>query len=97
MKRSFFLLILLPVLVSLHAQPLQYPVTKKTDSADNYFGTQVADPYRWLENDNSDETKAWVKEENKVTFGFLDKIPFRDQFKKRMLALNNFAKYSAPV
>ena len=96
MKKLFFLIILVTVVCSTQSQSLQYPPTKKTDTTDNYFGTTVPDPYRWLENDNSEETKAWVKEENKVTFDYLEKIPFREAFKKRMLALNNYAKFSAP-
>ena len=54
-----------------------YPETKKVDTVDTYFGTEVPDPYRWLEDDRSAETEAWVKAENKATFGYLDKIPFK--------------------
>src|SRR5258705_870655 len=75
---------------------LQYPKTKKTDVVDNYNGTTVADPYRWLEDDNSEETKAWVKEQNKVTFTYLEKIPYRAQWLARMEELNNYPKYTAP-
>jgi prolyl oligopeptidase len=75
---------------------LQYPATPKTDSFDLYHGIKVADPYRWLENDNSDATKAWVKEENAVTNAYLDKIPFREGFKKRLESVINYARYSAP-
>ena len=73
-----------------------YPSTRKTDQVDDYFGTKVADPYRWLENDTSAETKAWVKEENKITFSYLDKIPFRQDFKKRIEEIYNYPKYSTP-
>ncbi len=76
---------------------LKYPKTKKTNQVDDYFGTKVADPYRWLEDDNSTETKAWVDEENKITFSYLDKIPFRDKVKKRLTQLWNYEKLSAPV
>ncbi|MEM2988121.1 MAG: S9 family peptidase, partial [Candidatus Bathyarchaeia archaeon] len=55
--------------------PLSYPATKKVDVIDDYFGIKIADPYRWLEDDNSEETKQWVDEQNKVTFGYLEKIP----------------------
>ena len=95
MKRIFLLLVVTAIYMATIAQ-LKYPLTKKTDTTDTYFGTKVPDPYRWLEDDNSDETKAWVKEENKVTTAFLEKVPFRDGFKKRLLELNNFARYSAP-
>ena len=94
MKRVFLsLLYLLPGL--LFAQ-FNYPVTKKVDTVTNYHGTMVADPYRWLEDDRSEETKQWVTEENKVTFGFLDKIPYRAQWLKRLEEINNYPKYSSP-
>ena len=75
---------------------MKYPQTKKIDHVDNYHGTQVADPYRWLEDDNSEETKAWVKAQNEVSFGYLNQIPLRDEFKKRIEALSNYEKISAP-
>ncbi len=75
---------------------MNYPVTAKVDTVDTYFGTEIKDPYRWLEDDNSAETKAWVAEENKVTFGYLDKIPFRENLKKRLEKLWNYEKLSAP-
>lgn len=74
----------------------KYPQTKKGNTVDNYFGTNVPDPYRWLEDDRSAETEAWVVSENKVTFNYLDKIPFRDDFKKRLTKLWNYEKYTAP-
>lgn len=74
----------------------RYPDTKKVEQVDEYFGTKVSDPYRWLENDMSDETKNWVVEENKVTDAYLSKIPFRDAIKKRLTELWNYEKYSAP-
>jgi prolyl oligopeptidase len=76
---------------------LKYPQTKKESQTDTYFGTVVADPYRWLEDDNSAATKEWVTEQNKVTFGFLDKIPFRKQWLNRMEEINNYPKYSSPT
>src|SRR4051812_37726014 len=78
------------------AQQLQYPATRKTDQVDTYFNTAVPDPYRWLEDDHSVETAAWVKEENAVTESYLSKIPFRQQVKERMTKLWNFAKSSPP-
>jgi len=77
-------------------EPLTYPETKKTATTDTYFGTEVNDPYRWLEDDKSDETAAWVKEENKLTFDYLSKIPFRNKIKERMEKLWNYEKVSAP-
>ena len=73
-----------------------YPDTKKTEQTDDYFGTKVADPYRWLEDDRSEETKAWVKEQNAVTNAYIAQIPFREGIKKRLTELWNYAKYSAP-
>ncbi len=75
---------------------VNYPLTKKADTVDNYFGTTVNDPYRWLEDDRSEETEAWVKEENATTFGYLDKIPFRKDLKNRLEQLWNYEKLSSP-
>jgi prolyl oligopeptidase len=75
---------------------LAYPKTAKGNVSDNYFGTNVADPYRWLENDTSEETKAWVMEENKVTQNYLSQIPYRDEIKKKLEVLWNYEKFSAP-
>ncbi|HTK18549.1 MAG TPA: prolyl oligopeptidase family serine peptidase [Mucilaginibacter sp.] len=75
---------------------LPYPQTKKVDTVDTYFGTAVPDPYRWLENDQAADTKAWVKEENKVTQDYLGQIPYRDAIRKRLEVLWNYEKYSAP-
>jgi len=75
---------------------LTYPETKKVDTVDVYFDQKVSDPYRWLEDDRSDETAAWVKAQNEVTFGYLEKIPFREQIKKRMESIWNYERISAP-
>lgn len=75
---------------------VQYPETKKVDSVDTYFGEEIKDPYRWLEDDKSTETEAWVKAQNEVTFGYLEKIPFRKELKARMEKLWNYEKISAP-
>ncbi|MCI0660870.1 MAG: prolyl oligopeptidase family serine peptidase [Acidobacteria bacterium] len=78
------------------AQQFEYPNTKKVDHIDTYHGTKVADPYRWLEDDNSAETAKWVEEQNKVTFTYLDKIPYRAKLKDRLARLYDYPKYSAP-
>lgn len=75
---------------------LTYPETKKGEVVDTYFGVEVADPYRWLEDDRSEETAAWVKAENEVTFDYLAQIPFRDQLKKQMEEAWNYEKIGAP-
>jgi prolyl oligopeptidase len=78
-------------------EKMKYPETRKGTVVDNYFGTEVADPYRWLEDDRSAETEAWVIEQNKVTRSYLEKIPFRDQIKERLTKIWNYEKYTAPT
>ncbi len=78
------------------AQKLQYPNTRRVDHVDTYFGVKVPDPYRWLEDDNAPETMKWVEAENKVTFKYLDKIPFRSKIKARLEKLFNYPRYGAP-
>ena len=75
---------------------MKYPNTKKVDSVDTYFGIKIQDPFRWLEDDRSPETENWVKEQNKTTFNYLDKIPFRKELKKRLEQLWNFEKLGSP-
>ncbi|MDA3824130.1 MAG: prolyl oligopeptidase family serine peptidase [Bacteroidales bacterium] len=77
-------------------EALVYPDTKKVDHVDNYYGTEVPDPYRWLEDDNSEETKAWVLAQNEVTFNYLDKIPFREAMKDRLTEVWNYPKMGNP-
>lgn len=84
----------------LHAQktnlPVKYPETSKGKTIDHYFGKDVPDPYRWLEDDRSEETESWVKSQNKVTQAYMNHIPYRDQIKERMIQLWNYEKYSSP-
>src|SRR3954468_1263381 len=79
-------------------EPLTYPATRRVDVLEDYHGTKVADPYRWLEDDvrKSKDVAAWVEAENKVTFGYLESIPERDAIKKRITDIFNFEKISAP-
>ncbi len=80
-----------------NSQAMNYPETRKDVTAvDNYFGTEVADPFRWLENDTSKETGDWVKAQNEVTFSYLEQIPYREDIKKRLTELWDYEKYSAP-
>jgi len=95
-KFCLLFVICMTVTVNLPAQKLQYPVTKTVDQVDDYFGTKVADPYRWLENLDSADTKAWIESQNKVTFSYLEKIPQRAQLKARLTELWNYEKFSAP-
>ncbi len=76
---------------------INYPPAKKDNTIDTYFNTNVADPYRWLENDMAPETKDWVAKQNKVTENFLSKIPYRERIKQRLEKLWNYERYSAPV
>ncbi len=104
--RKYLIILSLPLLLTAACKQSEttdrhiavtYPETRKdTTVVDDYFGTKVADPYRWLEDDNSPETKAWVEAENKVTFGYLDQIPFRDKIRQRLTELWNYEKYSVP-
>ncbi len=75
---------------------VNYPVTAKADSVQTYFGTEVKDPYRWLENDRSSETEAWVKTQNQTTFGYLDSISFRKDLRNRLEKLWNYEKLGSP-
>jgi prolyl oligopeptidase len=75
---------------------LVYPKAKTIDQVDDYHGTKVPDPYRWLEDTDSADTKAWVQEENKVTFGYLDKIPYRSAIRDRLLKLWNYERFATP-
>jgi prolyl oligopeptidase len=103
MKKNLFVLLFVTSLLTAAAIGVQssdpkivYPVTKKVEQFDDYFGTKVADPYRWLEDETSPETKAWVDEQNKLTFGYLDKIPYREKLKARLTQLYNYPRITAP-
>jgi prolyl oligopeptidase len=78
------------------ATPLQYPTAHTVDQVDDYFGTKVGDPYRWMENVDAPEVKTWVDGENALTRSYLDPIPGREAIKSRLLALTNYERYSAP-
>ena len=75
---------------------LRYPLTRKGEEVDEYFGIQVPDPYRWLEDDRSEETEEWVQAQNELTFAYLNKIPFRKKLRDRLEALYNYPRLSAP-
>lgn len=76
--------------------PITYPETRKGDVVDDYFGTLVPDPYRWLEDDNAPEVKEWVKRQNEVTFGYLENIPYREKIRQSLTDLYDYPKYSSP-
>jgi prolyl oligopeptidase len=77
-------------------KPMSYPPARKSDQVDDYHGVKVADPYRWLEDLDSNETRGWVEAENKLAFGFLNEIPEREKLKQRLTKLWNYERYSAP-
>ncbi len=80
----------------MNKESINYPKTNQLPVKDNFFGTEVTDPYRWLEDDRSAETKAWVTEQNKVTDAYFAQIPYKDAIRKRLEVLWNYEKYSAP-
>lgn len=93
--KQFLPFIAIFITMEIQAQ-IRYPLTEKKTVTDDYFGTKVDDPYRWLEDDNAAATKKWVVEQNKVTNAYLAKIPFRGQIKARLAELWNYPKYGAP-
>ncbi|HEY3899199.1 MAG TPA: prolyl oligopeptidase family serine peptidase [Chthoniobacter sp.] len=98
MRLPFAVAALLTIFTMLSAEEahLVYPAARKVDQVDDYHGVKVADPYRWLEDDNSAETKAWVEAENKVTFAYLSTIPQREEFKQRLTKLWNYERFGVP-
>jgi len=96
MKRTITVSAIVCTLVMNAQTKINYPETKKIDHVDTYFGEKINDPYRWLEDDRSAETEAWVKTQNVVTYGYLEQIPYRNQLKSRMEQLWNYEKISAP-
>ena len=103
MKRNILIIITLSVIFmsntfaqNLSNMPIHYPVTQKCDTVDHYFGTAVPDPYRWLEDDYSEQTADWVKAQNKLTQNYLAQIPYRQQMKKHLMEIMNYPKEGAP-
>lgn len=103
MKRSLFILSAALAAACSTETPMEenvaiaYPETKKTDVTDDYFGTSVPDPYRWLENDTAADTEAWVKAQNKVTQAYLAQIPYRQKLEDRLTELINYPRLSSPT
>jgi len=91
-----FIIILTAMVSCKNTNRIEYPETKKTDYADTLFGTSVPDPYRWLEDDMSEETAEWVREQNRVTFGYLEGIPYRSEIQERLTNMWNYEKFSLP-
>lgn len=99
MKRANFLLITVAAMATFSCSKTQvkYPETRKCDVVDEYFNVQVADPYRWLEDDKSDEVAQWVQAQNAVTTDFLAHIPFRNALKTRLTELSNYDAMGCPI
>jgi prolyl oligopeptidase len=90
-------MVTLPPVTTEKKSTITYPITRRDETvSDNYHGTTIADPYRWLEDDHSAETADWVNRQNAVTFDYLSKIPYRDAIKKRLSAVYNYERFSAP-
>ena len=102
MKKIIILSLLTFILLACQTQTkkepivVNYPTTAKADSVNTYFEIDVKDPYRWLEDDRSAESEAWVKTQNKTTFGYLENIPFRIDLKNRLEKLWNYEKLGSP-
>lgn len=98
MKKNIFLSLNIALAMSLTAQEFKgkYPETKKVNQVDEFFGTNVTDSYRWLEDDLSSDTRNWIETQNNLTFNYLDEIPFREKLKTQITDLWNYEKFSAP-
>jgi len=98
MKKKALILFNLALMTTMNAQSYNksYPQTKEINHVDKYFGTDVKDPYRWLEDDLSEETKKWVVEQNKATYAYLNEIPLRTQLKNSLTEIYNYEKISTP-
>src|SRR5690349_16849011 len=98
MRRLLFAFAMTPLVALAEDKPLQYPQTRQVEQVDDYHGTKVKDPYRWLEDDvrKSSEVAAWVEAQNKITQDYLAKIPEREKIKNRLTELWNYERYSAP-
>ncbi|HEY2414003.1 MAG TPA: prolyl oligopeptidase family serine peptidase [Pirellulaceae bacterium] len=95
-RRRYHAPVYAPPPAQFQAMRLTYPQTKKVDHVDDYHGTQVADPYRWLEDLDSAETKKWVEDQNKVTFSWLAQVPARETIRQRLTTLWNYERYGLP-
>ena len=96
-KVSFLFIVLIIIISSCQKSPVKYPETRKDSTSDVYFGVEVKDPYRWLEDESSNETRQWIQDQNKVTFEYLSKIPYRDKIKNRLTRILDYERISTPV
>jgi prolyl oligopeptidase len=93
----FSLLLIMTFVSTAQTLPLTYPQPRRGDQVDDYHGTKVSDPYRWLEDTDSPETHAWVEVENKVTFGYLEQLPYRQAIRDRLTKLWNYERFTTPA
>lgn len=96
MEKLFIIVAMTVLISSCNSSRYNYPETKKVDTIDHYFGTDVPDPYRWLEDDNAPEVKEWVEAQNEVTFSYLNQIPFREKVEERLKEIWNYPKVGVP-
>ncbi|WP_299578240.1 prolyl oligopeptidase family serine peptidase [uncultured Sunxiuqinia sp.] len=96
MKNSLYLFVFVLMSSCTNQSTIPYPETAKEEVKDTYFGTEVTDPYRWLEDDNSAETAAWVEKQNKVTFNYLESLPYREEIKAQLTDLMDYPKHGTP-
>ncbi|GJQ19903.1 MAG: prolyl endopeptidase [Bacteroidia bacterium] len=96
-SRPRILLVFLFPAAFLAAQPFQYPKAETIDAVDDFHGTRVADPYRWMEQENDPRLKMWIEQQNVLTSAYLKDVPARERFKQRLLELLNYPRYSVPV
>ncbi|MBS1234246.1 MAG: f1pep1, partial [Bacteroidetes bacterium] len=94
---KFWIILACTALFACNNKHFDYPQTAKVDTVDVYFGKTIADPYRWLEDPTLPETVEWINAQNKVTFGYLSRIPFRDSLKVRLTEVWNYERYSTPL
>ena len=94
---KFWIILACTALFACNNKHFDYPQTAKVDTVDVYFGKTIADPYRWLEDPTLPETVEWINAQNKVTFGYLSRIPFRDSLKARLTEVWNYERYSTPL
>ena len=96
MKKHLFLLLIFLISCQNKDLTLVYPESRMSDHVDTYFGQDVPDPYRWMEDDMAKETEDWVERQNDVTLNYLDQIPYRKKLKNRLKKLNDYEKLGAP-
>ena len=90
------LAVLMSVTLTAQQGPYAYPQAKKVNQVDDFFGTKIADPYRWLEDSDAPDTRAWIDAQNELTFGYLKQIPERERISKRLWALWDYERYGIP-